>query len=303
VSIATAVREGFVPFRGYRTWYRVVGERSGPEKLPLLLVHGGPGIPSDCLEPVAALAATGRPVVFYDQLGCGHSDRPDDPSLWTIGLFLDELAAVRAALGLGRVHLLGFSWGGALALEYALERPEGLASLVLHSTFSRSRAADESQQRAYVGLPAGVATTLRRHEAAGTLDDPEYRAARRVFDLRHVCRIDPWPEFLGRAIARANFAVADAMEERDDRHAPGGRRNWDITPHLGEIRVPTLVIGGRHDGLVGGEDAVLRDAIPGAEWVRFEASSHYAHAEEPERFLAVLDGFLTRVERGRGGDR
>ena len=299
MSSGVAVIEGFVPFRGHRTWYRIVGERAGPEKPPVLLVHGGPGIPSDCLEPLAALADTGRPVVFYDQLGCGNSDRPDDPSLWTIGLFLDEIAAVRAALGLDAVHLLGFSWGGALAIEYALTRPTGLASLVLHSTFASAQPARAAEQRAYDGLPAEIAQTLRRHEAAGTTDDPEYQAARRVFDLRHVCRIDPWPDFLQRAIARANWAIAAAMEDRDDRHAPGGRKNWDVTAHLGEVRVPTLVLGGRHDGLVAGQDGVLRDGIPGAEWVRFEESSHYAHAEEPERFLAVLDGFLTRVERTR----
>lgn len=143
----TAITEGFVPFRGHRTWYRVVGERAGAEQLPVLLVHGGPGIPSDCLEPLAALAATGRPVVFYDQLGCGNSDRPDDPSLWSIGLFLDELGAVRSALDLGRVHLLGFSWGGALAIEYALTRPAGLASLVLHSAFASARAARHGAAR------------------------------------------------------------------------------------------------------------------------------------------------------------
>ena len=101
--------EGVIPFRGYRTWYRIVGERSGLEKPPVLLVHGGSGIPSDCLAPVSALAASGRPVVFYDQLGCGNSDRPDDPTLWTIDLFLDELATVRNALGLDCLHLLGFS--------------------------------------------------------------------------------------------------------------------------------------------------------------------------------------------------
>jgi proline-specific peptidase len=295
MSDRVAVSEGFVPFRGYRTWYRVVGERAAPQNLPVLLVHGGPGIPSDCLEPVSALAATGRQVIFYDQLGCGNSDRPDDPTLWSIDLFLDELAAVRAVLGLDRLHLLGFSWGGALALEYALTQPAGLASLILHSTFASCQAGEAITQRAYNTLPPEIAETLRRHEAAGAIDDPAYQAARQVFDLRHVCRIDPWPDFLQRAIARANFSIADEMEDRDDRHAPGGHKNWEVTAHLGEIKVPTLILAGRYDGLAG--DDILRDGIPDAEWVCFEESSHYAHAEEPERFVAVLDEFLTRVER------
>ena len=297
MSSEVAAGEGFVPFRGFRTWYRVDGDRAAPGNLPVLLLHGGPGISSDCLEPLSALALTGRSVVFYDQLGCGQSDHPDDSALWSIALFLDELATVRAALGLDQLHLLGFSWGGALALEYVLTRPAGLASLVLHSAFASCQTTAAIEQRAYDALPPKIAQTLRTHEAAGTTDDPAYQAARRIFDLHFVCRIDPWPDFLQRAIARANFTIGAAMDERDDRHAPGGYKHWDITAHLGEIRIPTLVLGGRHDGLVGGQDEVLRDSIPGAEWVRFGASAHYAHAEEPERFLAVLDEFLTRIER------
>ena len=88
------------------------------------------------------------------------------------------------------------------------------------------------------------------------------------------------------------------MEKRDDRHAPGGYKNWDVTAHLGEIDVPRLAFGGRHDGLAGGQEAVLAAAIPAAEMVLFEESSHYAHAEEPKRFLGALDGFQTRGERG-----
>lgn len=205
---------------------------------------------------------------------------------------------MRAALGLDRVHLLGYSWGGMLALEYALTRSPGLASLVLQSCDASSPMAEIAIQRVYDGLPAEVRETLRRHEAAGTTDAPEYKAARRVFDVRHVCRIDPWPAFLQRAMARANWAIIAAMRERDDRHAPGGLKNWDVTADLGEIRLPTLVLGGRYDGIAPGQDEVLRDGILGAEWVRFEESSHFAHAEESGRFLGVLNDFLTRVERG-----
>ena len=116
--------EGTVAFRGFRTWYRVEGDLAASgEKLPLLVLHGGPGFPHDYLEDLAALADDGRPVVFYDQLGCGKSDHPDDPGLWVMSTFVEEVGAVRAALGLDRIHLLGHSWGGWLALEYALGRP------------------------------------------------------------------------------------------------------------------------------------------------------------------------------------
>ena len=128
--VATA--EGTVRFRGYRTWYKVVGELNARSRaLPLLVLHGGPGVPHDYLQDLARLADEGRPVVFYDQIGCGRSDHPDDAALWTMATYVDEVAAVRDALGLDRVHLFGHSWGGWLALEYALGRPSGLASLVL----------------------------------------------------------------------------------------------------------------------------------------------------------------------------
>jgi proline-specific peptidase len=299
VTLTSPVSEGFIPFQGYRTWYRVVGDQASPDKLPLLLVHGGPGIPSACLEPFEAFAATGRPVVFYDQLGCGNSDVPDDPALWSFDLFLDEIAAVRSGLSLERCHLLGFSWGGELVMEYVLGGANGIASLILHSTYASTPAILASGRVVYDELPTEVREVMLRHEAAGTIDHPEYREARgRVFDVRYVCRIDPWPEFLQRAIATANFAVGEALESRYGQYAPGGQDTWDITARLREIDVPTLVLSGRHDGLVRGQDEVLAGGIPGSEWVRFEESSHYAHAEETQRFFAALDDFLTRVEQG-----
>src|SRR5215217_3558120 len=120
--------EGTVEVDGYRVWYRQVG--SG--EVPLLLLHGGPGAGHDYLEPLEALSVD-RTVVFYDQLGCGRSDKPDDRSLWRMERFVSEVDAVRRALGLERVHLLGQSWGGWLAIEYMLSRPRGILGLVLAS--------------------------------------------------------------------------------------------------------------------------------------------------------------------------
>ena len=289
------VSEGYVPFHGYRTWYRVLGDlaRPAPGTLPLLMLHGGPGMSHDCLEPLEALARTGRPVVLYDQLGCGNSAVPDDPPRWTIPLFVGELAAVRAALGLDRLHLLGFSWGGQLALAYALTQPPGLASLILHGTRANARTREADTARVYATLPAGVGAILHAHEAAGTTADPTYQAAQRVFALRHVCRIDPWPPFLQRTITRMNPRVGEQVRALP---GPEGNRDWDVTDRLGAIRVPTLITAGRHDGLVPDQHDLLHAGIAGSELAVFEESSHYAHAEEPERYLATLATFLGRVE-------
>lgn len=295
MPITVPVSEGFVDFHGFRTWYRILGDlaRPAPGTLPLVLLHGGPGMPHDCLEPLEAAARSGRPVVLYDQLGCGDSEGPDDPGEWTIPRFIEELAAVRAVLGLGRIHLLGFSWGGMLALEYALTRPPGLASLILHSTYADERRRPADTDRIYEGLPPEVRDTLRAHEAAGTVDDPAYRAARRIFSIRHVCRIDPWPPFLERTIARWDPRVGRQL---DTLPRPEGTKDWDVSGLLGAIRAPTLITAGRHDGLAHGQHELLHAGIPGSELALFERSSHYAHAEEPERYLAILEDFLARVE-------
>jgi pimeloyl-ACP methyl ester carboxylesterase len=156
--------DGYVSFRGYRTWYRTTGDlRSG---VPLVLLHGGPGIPGGAYDPLMAQLADRRPVVRYDQLGCGRSDRPNDPSLWRIETFIDELATLRATLALDRIHLLGHSWGGMLALEYALTdpRPAGVQSLVLSSTLCSTPFWIEEARRLRNALPSHVVTSMQRFE-------------------------------------------------------------------------------------------------------------------------------------------
>jgi proline-specific peptidase len=288
------MREGVVAFRGYQTWYRIVGEGDG---VPVLLLHGGPGLPSDSLAPLAALARNGRPVVLYDQLGCGRSDRASDDTLWSIQLFVAELAAVRAALGLHELHLLGHSWGGMLALEYALTRPAGLRSLVLHSTFASVPRCWPERERVRDALPPAVRNALRHHEAANTRDHPEYLAAQRAFDVQHTCRLAPWPDFLVAALAGANWHLNALFWAPGFLHPDGLLRQWDMVDRLGEITVPTLITSGRYDGWVPGQAALLHAGIPGATWVEFAESAHYAHAEEHDRYLDVLSQFLTAAER------
>jgi pimeloyl-ACP methyl ester carboxylesterase len=174
---AVPVTEGFVDFRGMRTWYRVAGDLDADRgRVPLLALHGGPGVPSDPLEPLEALAASGRPVIRYDQLGCGRSDRPSDPSLWRIETYLDELATVRRELGLDRVHLLGWSWGGVLALEHALSGAPGLAGLVLASSPASAPLWVEEVRRLRDDLPPHVTRAMRRFEDGYRRPRPPRRA-------------------------------------------------------------------------------------------------------------------------------
>jgi len=294
-------QEGHIPFHGYHTWYRVVGDREDAGKLPLLALHGGPGATHDYLESLEALAATGRRVIFYDQLGCGKSATPSNPSMWTIPLYVEEVNAVRAALGLDRVHILGQSWGGMLGMEYALTQPDGLASLTIADSPASMTQWVAEANRLRAELPPEVQRTLLAHEEAGTTDSPEYEQAMQVFYQRHVCRLDPMPEYVQRAFANiaANPEVYHTMNGPSEFHVIGTIKDWDITDRLGEIRVPTLVISGTYDEATPAIARTVHQGISGSEWVLFEHSSHMPHAEEPERFMQALNTFLTRVEQAQ----
>lgn len=294
-----AVREGAIPFQGYETWYRVVGDADAPGTFPLLCLHGGPGAAHDYLEPLQAMADTGRRVIFYDQLGCGRSSLPEPkPEMWTVDLFVEEVDAVRRALGLERIHLLGQSWGGMLGMEYALTQPEGLVSLTIASSPASMIQWVEEANRLRRDLPPEVQETLLRHEAEDDFANPDYEAAVAVFYARHVCRTDPMPDYVQRTFAAiaANPEVYHTMNGPSEFHVIGSLKEWNVIPRLGEIRVPTLVTSGRHDEATPLIAETVHHGIPGSEWVIFEESSHMAHAEEPERYMAVLDDFLTRVE-------
>jgi len=193
-------REGFVEFQGRNIWFRMDGARNSG--IPLLILHGGPGVPHDYLTPLSALSGD-RPVILYDQLGCGNSDKPTDVSLYTLDYFTQELEAIRRALDLKEVHILGQSWGTMLAVHYILTMdPQGVRSLILSAPcLSASRWHDD--QRRYINeLPADVREIILTSEREGTCDTPEYQEAMMVFYRKHVCRMDSWPECLQKSMEK-----------------------------------------------------------------------------------------------------
>ena len=292
--------EGYVPFRGHKTWYRIVGDGEEKGKLPLLLLHGGPGATHDYLESLEGMAETGRRAILYDQLGCGKSDLPDDTSLWTVKTFVEELGVVREHLGLDRLHVFGSSWGGMLAMEYALTQPMGVASMIVASSPSSIPQWVAEANRLRADLPEDVQETLNRHEAAGTTSDPEYEEACLVFYKRHVCRLPEWPDYVVRSFQflEEHGVVYQTMNGPSEFHVIGPLKDWDITERLGEIRIPTLVISGEFDEATPAINRTVSGGIPGAESVIYPGGSHMAHVEDPEGYMGVLDGFLTRVEKG-----
>jgi proline-specific peptidase len=289
--------EGTVPFRGYRTWYLVFGELPATSgKLPLLVLHGGPGVPHDYLEDLSGLAADERAVIFYDQIGCGNSDHPDDGDLWTMDTFVEEVAVVRDTLGLERIHLFGHSWGGWLALEYALGQPSGLASLVLASTCASLPAFAAETRKLKDSLPAEVREVIDRHETEGTTDDPAYEEATMAYYSQWICRLDlPWPDHVMRSFSNLNEEIYGTVQG-PEWNVTGNLKEWDVTARLGELDRPVLVTSGRYDEMTPALVEPLVDGIRGAESVVFEESAHFAMAEEPDRYREVVGSFLDRVE-------
>jgi proline-specific peptidase len=288
--------EGRIDVTGGRVWYRRAG---AGERTPLLILHGGPGAASYYVEPLAERLAAHRPTVVYDQLGCGRSDKPDDPSLWTLERSVAEVDQVRRALGLERCHLLGQSWGGWLSIEYMCRRPEGIAGLVLASTSAGLPQFVAEARRLIEELPEPARSTLEELGARGEYDRPEYREATREFYRRHVCRLDPWPEAYRKTVEELDGnQVYLTMNGPTEFDVIGNLRDWDRSGDLHLIAAPTLVTVGRHDEITPACSETLRDGIAGARMVVFEDSAHCAHLEEPERYAQVVEEFLTEVEAG-----
>jgi proline iminopeptidase len=284
--------EGFVEVPGGRVWYRVAGS----DGVPLLCLHGGPGFTHDSLSTLHGLGSD-RPVVLYDQLGSGKSDRPGDASLYRLERYVEEVDKVRQAVAPGPFHLFGHSWGGALALAYAFTAPEGLRSLILASPLVSTDRWLEDAARLRADLPDDVQEVLRRHEEAGFTGCPEYVTATAVFYRRHLCRLDPWPEELERAFAEMGADVYEMMWGPTEFHSTGTLRTLDLAPRLGELNVPVLFTCGRHDEARPETVASFSERVPGAELVVFEESAHCAPLEETERYLGVVRDFLGRIDR------
>jgi L-proline amide hydrolase len=291
------VVEGVVHWDAGETWYRVEGDLGAGDAAPLVLLHGGPGAAHDYLEPIADLARTaGRACVLYDQIGCGRSQHfPDAPAdFWTVELFCRELTQVLEHLDIaGRYHVLGQSWGGMLGMEHALRQPRGLRSLVVANSPASMQLWLEEANRLRGLLPSDVQEVLTRHEAAGTTDSEEYEQAMMRFYERHLCRI-PFPEELQRTFAQlaADPTVYHTMNGPSEFHVIGTLTGWDITPRLGEIRMPVLVISGEHDEATPAVVRPLVDALPDVRWELINDASHSTHLEQPELFLELVETFL-----------
>jgi proline-specific peptidase len=284
------VRENYLNFRGYKTWYVVHGE--GQTGAPLFVVHGGPGFPHNSLNNTARLAEHGYPVVLYDQLGCGLSDRPNDTSLWVVDTFVEELNELRKHLGFDKINLLGQSWGGSLAIEYCLKYSEHVARLVIHSPLIDSRLWVEEAGRLKDQMPNGQGAWMRQLEQRGDTDNDEYQKLSDLFDETFVMRVMPKPQEYLDTINGAGLEVYHTMWGPSEAFATGTLKAWSVVDRLKDVMQPTLLISGRYDEATPKQMQIVADNIPGARWEMFENSSHCANLEEPDKYLKTVAKFL-----------
>jgi L-proline amide hydrolase len=295
------VREGYAEFRGYLTWFRVTGDLKAKIP-PVVILHGGPGAAHDYTDSFKLLAASGRAVVHYDQLGCGRSthlrEKPKD--FWTVQLFLDELDNLLKTLGIANsYHVVGQSWGGMLGAEHGIRQPKGLRSLTIADSPPSMELWVKEANRLREALPPEVQATLLRHEKAGTTNTKEYEAAVEEFNYRHVCRLKPRPAEVARSFAQiaADPTVYHTMNGPSEFHVIGSLKTWNIIDKVGRIVAPTLLISGRYDEATPAVVQPFADGIKNARWEIFENSSHLPHVEEQERCLQVVGDFLAEHDR------
>lgn len=298
------LRSGFVPVPGGPIWYEVAGETAGEAAgeepgdtggIPLLVLHGGPGGTS-CGYQLLYPLADERAVVRYDQLGTGRSGRPRDRRLWQRDRFVEALHRLRDELGLTRVHLLGHSWGGALAAYYVLEKgTEGIVSLTLSSPLISTPLWIRDANALRATLDPDVQAALDKHEAAGSTDHEDYVAATDVFYDQFVRRGEP-VETVDCDASPRSALIYNQMWGPTEFYATGSLGDFDVSPRLGRIGVPTLFVTGEFDEARPATVRGFADAVPGARFEVIPGVGHASISRAPQAYRKLLREFLREAE-------
>ena len=289
------------PAGNFRVWTRRVGNNP---RLKVLLLHGGPAATHEYFEAFQSFfPGEGIEFYYYDQLGSAYSDQPNDDRLWTIDRFVDEVEQVRVALGLNRNNfcLLGHSWGGILAIEYALRHQANLKCLVISNMMDSIPAYNDYARR--VLMPAMDRTQLalvQQLEASGQTQDPRYMQTLMPMHYeRHILRrpAEQWPEPVNRAFAHLNHHVYELMQGPSELGASGRLVEWNRTADLHRITVSTLVIGARYDTMDPNWMQAMANRLPHGQYLYLPRGSHMAMYDDQEAYFAGLIRFLHGIER------
>lgn len=287
---ADAITEGFAPVPGGKIYWKKVGTGS---KTPLLTLHGGPGAAHNYLLPLAALADA-RPVIFYDQLGCGKAEAPTDEKLYTIQRSVEELEAVRGARGLDKVILFGHSWGSMLAIEYLCQgRGKGIDTLILGGALASVPQAMAGQQRLIAQMPNGEGDRLHTLEKAGKTESAEYAALVQKFYDQHVIRVKPSADAQASFAALGKSIAYRVMNGPNEFTITGIMKDWNRIKDLKAITHRTLLTTGEFDEITLDCHKTILHGISGPTQLKiFKGCSHLTMTEKPKEYVATLRRFL-----------
>ena len=290
------IREGYMPFLEYKTYYRVVGKNTGNKK-PLVLLHGGPGSTHNYFEVLDRIAEEdGRQLVMYDQIGCGNSYVDNRPDLWNSKVWMEELIELRKHLGLDEIHLLGQSWGGMQTLEYVCNyKPEGLKSIILSSTLPASWLWAEEAQRMIAQMPQDMQDAIKKATESGDYSSPEYQAAEAEYMRQHcageVTENDPECLRRPKKAGRESYVVGWGPNE----FTPlGTLKDYDVIDQLGDIKEPALIINGGNDLCTPYVAKFMYDRIPNSEWELFRTCRHMCFVEDNDHYVEVLKKWMNK---------
>ncbi len=288
------MQERFITLPDGDVWCGIVGkDRSG---IPLLTIHGGPGANSEYLEPLGALSGT-RPVIFYDQLGCGKSHGTSNKELWTVEYFVNELNEIVSSLGLNKFHLLGQSWGAFLAVSYWLRfRPTQVKSLILSGPCLSAPHWIVDQYKYLSKMSESHQDIIRQAEVAGDYENEEYQDAVGAYCARHVCQLDPWPEPFFRMLQRFNIEMYNHMWGPSEFTVTGILREENLIPHLPKVSVPVLLTCGEFDEAHPDTVYQYAEAFSDAQVHVLKGASHCHHLEKSEEFLNIIHKFMSEID-------
>ncbi len=283
--------EGYLNISDTKVWYRIAGRG---DRLPILLLHGGPGAPSYYLNPLGELAAD-RPVIFFDQPGCGRSGGVADISRLNIEYFVDVVEQLCRHLGLSRFYLYGQSWGALLALEYYLKHPGHIQAMILSSPLISTPAWIKDAGLLIKTLPVQVQDAINTHEAAGSFDSPEYQQAIQVFYERFLARKQPWPEDLLQTFEQMGLEVYQHMWGPSEFTANGILKHHDRSHSLTAIQIPALYLCGEFDEARPETVRVFHHMTPGSKMHVVKDAAHMTMHDAPGKDVACIREFIDLV--------
>lgn len=301
----TGVQDGnvrVIPIRTpkgtFNVWTKQVG--SNP-KIKVLLLNGGPGATHEyfeCFENF--LPKEGIEFIYYDQLGCGNSDNPRDTAMWSLPRYVEEVEQVRQALQLdsSNFFLLGHSWGGILAAEYAFKYQQHLKGLIISNMMMScpdygKYAADVLAKQ----MKPEVLAEIRKIEAAKDFANPRYMALLEPnFYAQHLCRIVPNPEPVARAMSKVNQSLYVTMQGPSEFGISGKLTTWNRVPDLPRLRVPVLSIGGRHDTMDPAHMRMIATKVPRGNSLICPEGSHMSMYDDQQTYFKGLLTFLKSVD-------